>query len=146
MDKTLRGWQYARHSIEAYAKLLPSDVVAMCRNLSFWNLYYLSNPFLDVELAQAVAFTAEQYQTNLRALGLLHQNYLHLPSLASDLLLKPGEFQKQAYALQLWTFEPEIGKDWWSTFDSRLTVLVQTENPPPRIEQNVIYADFARKR
>lgn len=146
MEKTLRGWQYASHSIEAYSTVLPSDIVALCRNLSFWNMYYLSNPFLDVDFNQAQALTTEQYQTNLRVLGLLHKDYKHLPTLAADLLLEPKEFQNRAYAMELWTLEPDIGLGWWQTFDSRLGVLVQVNSPPPpRIENNVIYANFGRK-
>lgn len=146
MDKTLRGWQYAHHSIDAYTELLPSAVIALCRNLSFWNMYYLSNPYLDVDFDNAKALAPELYQINLRALGLLHQDYPHLPTLKEDLLLKPKEFQRRAYDLELWTFEREIGPGWWTTFDNRLNVLVQVDKPDVKVESNIIYVDFGNRR
>ena len=140
-------WCYADKPLATYETLLPQELFVQCQNLSRWNMYYLSNPYLDVDFNRTKPLNPSEYTFNLKALAFLHPEYKHLPTLASDLLKRPSHLRIAANSMELWQFDDFIGKGWWDIFDARLASAEKREKPEPRqVVNNVIYAQFGQKR
>lgn len=140
------NWYYPPHPLTSYKQTMPAPVFEACKDLAKWNLYYLSNPYLDMDLSKFNRLAQGDIIKYVKVLGLLHGSYKELPTLARDMLSPPKRLRQAVSMLELWQFESHVGEGWWEIFNARLAEAETRELMQAPIARNVIYANFGRKR